>query len=113
MPDTFIDAANFGDLSAWTDEIVELIKADGIAFLGQVKDCGVIVDSFPLLPPATRDAPSQFQDAEHKVERLTVTQADLERDRLHAETPCWLTCLSLYGRVRYVPHWERCRDTRR
>ena len=35
------------------------------------------VDSFPLLPPKNRPAPSQFEDLEQKVERLTVTQADI------------------------------------
>ena len=35
------------------------------------------VEQCPLLPPKTRPPPSQFQDAEEKVERLTVTQADI------------------------------------
>ena len=77
VPEKLIEAANFGDLSAWAEEIVELLKADGCAFLGQVKDCGVAVDSLPLKPPKSRPPPSQFVDLEQKVEPLTVTQADI------------------------------------
>ena len=31
-------------VTSFSDEIMELLKADGVAFLGQVKDCGVIVE---------------------------------------------------------------------
>ena len=76
-PDKFIDAVNLGGVSAWADEIKELITADGCAFLGQVQECGVIVEQHQLKPPKTRDPPSQFKDAEKKIERLTVTCADI------------------------------------
>ena len=54
-----------------------MLKADGCAFLGQIKDCGVLIENKPLIGPLTRPAPTQFKDVEEKVERITVTQADL------------------------------------
>ena len=45
--------------------------------LGQVKDCGVVMEQWSILPPKNRSPPSQFQDLEEKVERLTVTCADI------------------------------------
>ena len=77
IPEKFIEAANFGGVAAWAEEIKELITQDGCAFLGQVKDCGVVVEQKPILPPPNRDPPSQFIDLEEKVERLTVTCADI------------------------------------
>ena len=77
VPDKFIEAATEGGVAAWADEIKELITQDGIAFLGQVKDCGVLVEQKPILPPPNRDPPSQYIDMEEKVERLTVTCADI------------------------------------
>ena len=67
VPDKLLEAANFGGVSAWADEIKELITADGCAFLGQVKDCGVEIEQKPLLPPKNRPAPSQFSDLERKL----------------------------------------------
>ena len=77
VPEKFSEAMTAGGVSSFADEIIELLKADGCAFLGQVKNCGVEVEQHPLLGPKTRPAPTQFQDIEGKVERLTVTQADL------------------------------------
>ena len=76
-PDKLIDAVNLGGVSAWADEIKELITADGCAFLGQVQNCGVIVEQCQLKGPRTRDPPSQYSDVEKKIERLTVTCADI------------------------------------
>ena len=68
VPEKLIEAVNFGGVSAWTDEIREMLNADGCAFLGSVKDCGVEIEQKPLLPPKNRPAPTQFKDLEGKVE---------------------------------------------
>ena len=65
IPEKLIEAANFGDIAAWSEEIKELITADGCAFLGQVKNCGVEIEQKPILPPKNCFPPSQFQDLEN------------------------------------------------
>ena len=77
MPSRFAEACTVDGVSSFTDEIMAMIRADGLRFLGQIKDCGVIQEELPLVGPKTRPAPTQFEDFEGKVERLTVTQADL------------------------------------
>ena len=74
IPEDMRKAVTNGGVSGWTDELRRTLIRDGVAFLGHIKECGVVVENLPLRGPHHQALAPQYKD-EGVTEPLTVTCA--------------------------------------